>query len=160
MHERLFRHLLIPTDGSDASVAAARLGFRVARAFGAHVDVLYVIDLLLCEELQRFDRRELDEIRAELREHGERYVDVLRDEAERMDVSVEGGVRLGDPFEEIVAWARERDADLIVMGHVGRRPRAKVLLGSVAERVLEFSPCPVMVVKHEPEGEAPRGPRR
>ncbi len=42
------------------------------------------------------------------------------------------------------------------MGHVGRRPRARVLLGSVAERVLEFAPCPVMVVTHEEEG-APRG---
>jgi nucleotide-binding universal stress UspA family protein len=160
VHERLFRHLLIPTDGSDASVAAARLGFRVAHAFGAHVDVLYVIDLLLCEELQRFDQREVDEIRAELRDHGQRYVDVLRDEAERLELSVDGEVRRGDPFEEIVAWAREREADLIVMGHVGRRPRAKVLLGSVAERVLEFAPCPVMVVKHDPDEDARRSAKR
>ena len=33
------------------------------------------------------------------------------------------------------------------MGHVGRRPHTRVLLGSVAERVLEFAPCPVMIVK-------------
>lgn len=160
MHERLFRHLLIPTDGSEASVAAARLGFRVAQAFRAHVDVLYVIDLLLCEELQRFDQREVDEIHAELREHGERYVDVLRDEADRLELSVEGDVRRGDPFEEIVAWAREREADLIVMGHVGRRPRTKVLLGSVAERVVEFAPCPVMVVKQDPKEDARRSAKR
>lgn len=151
MHERMFRHLLIPTDGSDASVAAARLGFRLARVFGAHVDVLYVVDHLLCEELMRFDRRELEEIRTELHEHGRRYVDVLREEGARSGLTVDGHVRSGDPFEEIVAFARERDADLIVMGHVGRRPRARVLLGSVAERVVEFSPCPVMITKHEPD---------
>lgn len=154
MHERLFRHLLVPTDGSDAAVAAARLAFRVARAFGAHVDLLYVIDLLLCEELRRFDKRELEEIRAELLEQGERTIHVLRKEGERMGLSVAGEVRRGDPFEEIVGHARVRGTDLIVMGHVGRRVRTKVLLGSVAERVLEFAPCPVMVVKHEHDQEA------
>ena len=85
---------------------------------------------------------------------------VLRDEGERMGLSVGDDVRRGDPFEEIVGQARDRRTDLIVMGHVGRRPRAKVLLGSVAERVLEFAPCPVMVVKHEPEEETRRGTRR
>lgn len=159
MPERLFRRLIVPTDGSDASVAAARLAFRIARVFDAHVDLLYVIDLLLCEELRRFDKRELEDIRAELLEQGQRYLQVLRDEGERMGLSVGDEVRRGDPFEEIVGQARDRRADLVVMGHVGRRPRAKVLLGSVAERVLEFSPCPVMVVKHEPEEEARRGPR-
>ena len=151
MHERMFRHLLIPTDGSDASVAAARLGFRIAHVFDAHVDVLYVVDHLLCEELRRFDQRELEDIRTELREHGQRYVDVLRKEGRRSGLSVHGEVLNGDPFEEIVAHAREHEADLIVMGHVGRRPRNKVLLGSVAERVVEFAPCPVMVVKSEEE---------
>jgi len=156
MRDRPFRHLLVPTDGSDASVAAARLAFRIAHAFGARVDVLYVIDLLLCEELRRFDRRELEEIQRELLEHGERYVAVLREEAERLGLGVDTEVRRGDPFEEIVARAHDRGVDLIVMGHVGRRPRARVLLGSVAERVLEFAPCPVMIVKHEPDGRAPR----
>lgn len=154
MAERIFRRMLVPTDGSDASVAAARLAFRLARAFGATVDVLFVIDLLLCEELRRFDQRELDDVRRELVDHGQRYVQVLRDEAQRQGLAVETEIRHGDPFEEIVARAREFGADLIVMGHVGRRVRARVLLGSVAERVLEFAPCPVMVVKHAPPAPA------
>jgi nucleotide-binding universal stress UspA family protein len=154
--ERIFRHVLVPTDGSDASVAAARLAYRLARAFDAKVDLLFVIDLLLCEELRRFDRRELEEVQRELLEQGERVVGVLRDEGERQGLAVASAVRRGDPFEEIVATAQQQEVDLIVMGHVGRRPRARVLLGSVAERVLEFAPCPVMVVKHEEDG-APRG---
>jgi len=151
MSERIFRHLLVPADGSDASVAAARLAFRTARAFGARVDLLYVIDLLLCEELRRFDQRELDEIRAELHEQGERILNVLREEGQRIGLDVASKVVRGDPFEEIVDQARAGGVDLIVMGHVGRRPRKKVMLGSVAERVLEFAPCPVMVVKGDEE---------
>lgn len=147
MRDRIFRHVLIPTDGSDASVAAARLAFRVARSFEARVDLLFVIDLRLCEELRRFDPREFEEIQHELREQGERVVGVLRDEGERRGLSVTTEVCRGDPFEEIVAFARDRGADLIVMGHVGRRPHTRVLLGSVAEHVIEFAPCPVMIVK-------------
>ena len=157
--DRIFRHVLVPTDGSDASVAAARLAYRLARTFEAKVELLFVIDLLLCEELRRFDRREFDEIQRELLEQGERVVGVLRDEGERQGLTVASAVRRGDPFEEIVASAQNLEVDLIVMGHVGRRPRARVLLGSVAERVLEFAPCPVMVVKHEDEA-APRGAHR
>lgn len=160
MHDRIFRHVLVPTDGSDASVAAARLTYRIARIFDAKVDLLFVIDLLLCEELRRFDQRELEEIQRELLEQGERVVGVLRDEGERQGLTVVSTVRRGDPFEEIVDMAQKREVDLIVMGHVGRRPRARVLLGSVAERVLEFAPCPVMVVKHEDEGAPPRAPAR
>jgi hypothetical protein len=43
-------------------------------AFDATIDLLFVIDLLLCEELRRFDQRELEDVRRELFEHGERYV--------------------------------------------------------------------------------------
>ncbi|MDZ7799691.1 MAG: universal stress protein [Trueperaceae bacterium] len=153
MPERLFRRILIPTDGSDASVAAARLAFRMARTFDAKLFLLYVIDLLLCEELRRFEQRELEEVRRELQQQGERYVRVLSGEAERMELSVASEVRRGDPFEEIVGRARHHDVELIVMGHVGRRPRTRVLLGSVAERVLEFAPCPVLIVKHDPEAD-------
>lgn len=156
MAERLFRHLLVPADGSDASVAAARLAFRIARSHDGHVDLLYVLDTLLCEELRRFDKRELEEIKAELLEQGRRILQALADEAERMGLSVQHDVRRGDPFEEIVSHAREQGSDLIVMGHVGRRPHKKVLLGSVAERVVEFAPCPVMVVKHEDTERASR----
>jgi nucleotide-binding universal stress UspA family protein len=147
MRDHIFRHVLIPTDGSDASLAAARLAFRVARSFDACVDLLFVVDLRLCEELRRFDQREAEEIQHEFLEQGERIVNVLRDEGERRGLSVTTEVCRGDPFEEIVAHARDRGADLIVMGHVGRRPHTRVLLGSVAERVLEFAPCPVMIVK-------------
>jgi nucleotide-binding universal stress UspA family protein len=152
MDDRVFRHVLVPTDGSDASLAAARLAFRLARAFDARIDLLFVIDMLLCEELRRFDLRELAEIQKELLEQGERCLAVLREEGERRHLTVGTLVKRGDPFEEIVERARELGTDLIAMGHVGRRSRTRVLLGSVAERVLEFAPCPVMVVRSEEVG--------
>jgi nucleotide-binding universal stress UspA family protein len=56
-------------------------------------------------------------------------------------------VRVGSPDAEIVACARERGADLIVMGSHGRTGLERLLMGSVSERVIGQAECPVMVVK-------------
>ena len=61
-------------------------------------------------------------------------------------------MRRGAPFLEIIRYAKENDVDLIVLGTHGRSGLAHVLLGSVAERVVRKSPCPVLTVRH-PEHE-------
>jgi nucleotide-binding universal stress UspA family protein len=60
--------------------------------------------------------------------------------------------RHGAPFLEIVRYARDKQIDLIVLGTHGRSGLAHVLLGSVAEKVVRKSPCPVLTVRH-PEHE-------
>ena len=55
--------------------------------------------------------------------------------------------RQGTPFLEIVRYAKDREIDLIVLGTHGRGGLAHVLLGSVAERVVRKSPCPVLTVR-------------
>ena len=58
----------------------------------------------------------------------------------------------GVPFVEIIRYARESEMDLIVMGTHGRTGLGHLLIGSVTERVVRKSPCPVLTVKH-PEHE-------
>lgn len=55
---------------------------------------------------------------------------------------------IGKPFVEIVRAAKERDADLIVIGTHGRTGLAHMLIGSTAEKVVRMAPCPVLTVKH------------
>ncbi len=57
-----------------------------------------------------------------------------------------GQVIYGDPVEEIVAFAKTNDADLIIIGTHGAKGLEKILLGSVAERVLKRAHCPVLVM--------------
>lgn len=57
-------------------------------------------------------------------------------------------VRYGHPVEEICDYAINNTIDLIVMGTHGRSGLARILLGSVAERVVRISPCPVLIVRH------------
>lgn len=56
--------------------------------------------------------------------------------------------RLGDPGSEIVHFAREISADMIIMPSHGRSGWTRLLLGSVAERVLRLAECPVLVLRH------------
>ncbi len=57
-------------------------------------------------------------------------------------------VRYGHPVEEICHYAEKKFIDLIVIGTHGRSGLARILLGSVTERVLRISPCPVLTVRH------------
>jgi nucleotide-binding universal stress UspA family protein len=58
--------------------------------------------------------------------------------------------RVGNPYEEIVSAAKEISADLIVIGSHGHTGLGRLLLGSTAERVAKYAPCPVLVVKDSP----------
>lgn len=60
---------------------------------------------------------------------------------------VQVAVAIGDPTTEIVDYAKETEADLIVMPSHGRTGVSRFLMGSVAERVVRLSPCPVLILK-------------
>lgn len=65
----------------------------------------------------------------------------------KLHADVSYSIRMGDPGEEIVKYAKEREADLIVMPSHGRRGFTRLLLGSVAERVLRLARCPVLILR-------------
>jgi len=109
--------------------------------------VLYVIDKLVLNELVRFSKRSEEEVEAELEEQGRRYLELARKDAERQGVAARCQTGRGNPFEEVIAAANDLHADLIIMGHTGRRGTNRVLIGSVTQRVLDYAPCPVLVMK-------------
>lgn len=146
--EPLFRHILVPIDGSEPSLQAVQMALRVIGLCPAcKLTILYVIDKLVLNELVRFSRRSEKEVDAEMEEQGRRYLDLARGDASRQSVKVECETRRGDPFEEVIAAANHLPADLIVMGHTGRRGTSRVLIGSVTQRVLDYAPCPVLVMR-------------
>jgi nucleotide-binding universal stress UspA family protein len=65
------------------------------------------------------------------------------------NLKIETSHRLGAPYEEIVRVAREKEVDLIVIATRGYTGLKHCLLGSITERVVNVSPCPVLVVHHE-----------
>jgi len=138
------KNVLVPFDFSDD----ARAALATARELTNDPGKLHVIHVLAAMEVtdpgviwETID----DQSRCQ---HAE---EALRLEMGRQNVDdqVQIAVRFGDPGHEIVAFADEIDAGLIVVSSHGRTGLHHLLLGSVAERVVRLAHCPVLVLKHK-----------
>ncbi len=139
------KKILIPIDGSDYSFRAAEFGVSVAKLVGAQVMVVYVIDTVVLDQIAKVNERE--DVERELKQDGERYIRYVLGLGEKQNVKVASLLAKGRPFEQVVHLAKGLGMDLIVMGTYGRRGAERILIGSVAERVIEYASCPVLVVK-------------
>jgi nucleotide-binding universal stress UspA family protein len=139
------KKILIPTDGSDYSMRAAQYGISIAKIVSAQVVVVYIVDEVVLDQIAKITVREAAQ--RELKEDGKGYVNYVLGLAEKEGVSSSSLIEEGRPFERIVHLARDLNADLIVMGTYGRRGAERILIGSVAERVIEYATCPVLVIK-------------
>ncbi len=142
-----FHRLLIPVDGSDSSLKAARFALRLARREGGTVMAVHVVDEENAADLARYTDSPEEEIITRMEKSGEGYLDTVREWARAQGIPLSCEVRVGVPHRVLLAMATETGADLIVMGTVGRRGPRRVLVGSVTERVIAHSPVPVLVVK-------------
>jgi nucleotide-binding universal stress UspA family protein len=143
----LFHHILVPVDGSQPSVAAGRLAVRLAAIHRARVTFVYVVDSAVVRELTSAIGKTKQQVQGELELTGQRCLDHMGHLAADAGLSDERVIRYGTPCSEIETLAREQGVDLIVIGQVGHRGPRRILIGSVTERVIEYAPCPVLVVK-------------
>lgn len=142
----LFSRILIPVDGSRYSLNAVRLGGKMALFHGADVLLLHVVDSEVLEQLCRADKGRCSEIETEMEAEARGLLaDMERELIETGLSSAETILKKGVPYDVILDIAEERAVDLIVMGKLGRRGIKRILLGSVAERVIEFARCPVLL---------------
>jgi nucleotide-binding universal stress UspA family protein len=139
------KKILIATDGSDYSIRAAELGISMAKLLGAEVTVLYVIDTVVLDQIARVTERE--EAEKDLKEDGQRYVSYIVELAQKEGVKAASIVAKGRPHEQISHLAKGLGINLIVIGTYGRTGAERILIGSVAARVIEYANCPVLVVK-------------
>ena len=135
------RHILYTTDFSEASLAAFQVACSLSREAGSQLLILHVLapPATVLEMEQAFLAPE------------ERFKHAM-DELQRLRPAEEGTLtdyllRQGEPAEEILRAAEERDCDFIVLRTHGRSGLGRVLMGSVAEAVLRGSRCPVLMVK-------------
>jgi nucleotide-binding universal stress UspA family protein len=86
-------------------------------------------------------------IEKDLTDSGQSYLNYIVNLAEKQGVVVDSIIAKGQPFEQILNLAKTQNVDIIVMGTTGRRSTERILIGSVTQRVIEYSPCPVLVIK-------------
>jgi nucleotide-binding universal stress UspA family protein len=138
--------ILVPVDGSEASLAAHRLALEAARAFAAEVVLLYVVDASALDEIVRLSGRERPHLLQEMEDSGRKLLLSLSQEAQKRGVAARVDIQTGMPDEVILDEAIRQQAGMIVMGKIGRKRHRRSLLGSVTERILESSDLPVLVV--------------
>jgi nucleotide-binding universal stress UspA family protein len=140
--------VLVPTDFSEASESALRYGKAMAEAFGASLHVVHVMeDLLAHAWAAEVYVSSMPQLRDEIEKESRQRLGGLLTDTEQKKFRAEAALLAGNPFLEIIRYAKTHGVDLIVMGTHGRGPIAHMLLGSVAEKVVRKSPCPVLTVR-------------
>jgi nucleotide-binding universal stress UspA family protein len=145
----MFKHILIPTDGTDLSRKAVIYGVQLAKTVGARVTAITVsepyhvasMDAVLVAETP-------DEHEAQTAHVAERALEQVRMAAEAAAVSAETLREVHDqPYRAIIDCARARGCDLVVMASHGRRGVAALLVGSETTKVLTHCTVPVLVYR-------------
>jgi nucleotide-binding universal stress UspA family protein len=149
--------ILVGVDGSAPSLKAVDLAADLASNYNAELVLLTVVPHLapvIDPAIEEYAR--LEHVPASALELAVAAAEAVLDGARR-EAQAKGATRIttepsfGDPAEEIIAVARNRRTDLVVVGSRGHGRLAGLLLGSVAQKVISLAPCPVVVVRrHAP----------
>ena len=144
----MYSRILIPTDGSAEVERAVDHALDLAEAHGATVHALYVVNTASYAGLPMETAWEgVDEL---LRSDAEEAVETVRKRAQERSIPIETSIVEGTPSRCIVREAENTGCDLIVMGTHGRGGIDRLLLGSVAEKVVRASSLPVLTVSVAP----------
>jgi len=144
----MFENILLPTDGSDVASAAAARAIALAKLAGAELHVVFVVEPYAYTGIGAANSAGLQEYLAASQRRASEALAPFSSLAQREGVTLSTETVEGSsPAEQIVETAHRCGADLIVMGSHGRTGVARVVLGSVAAKVLVLAPMPVMIVK-------------
>ena len=144
----MFRRVLVPTDGSDLSIAAADAAIAISKMAGVPLHAAYVVEPYPFTDVGFARREGFDHYMAASRQTAAQALDGIVRAAGAKGVQCEALViEHAQAAAGIISAAASTGADLIVMGSHGRSGIAKLVLGSVAMKVVQLSSVPVMVVK-------------
>ena len=145
----MFKHLLLPTDGSALSKAAIERGLQLAKSMQAKVTGVYVIPQfhLLAYDAQMVADTEKQFV-ADCKAHADQYLAAIGRAAREAGVACDTVAATSDhPFEGIIQTAQDKGCDLVVMASHGRRGVRGLLLGSETNKVLTHNKIPVLVFR-------------
>jgi nucleotide-binding universal stress UspA family protein len=148
-------HVVVATDGSPQSLAAAHhlKSFADPRKITA-ISVVAVLrplaSVAFADEISEPEHHEIGEGSGSFQVAAQRAVDAVAAVFDGWGPAVSTQLRSGSPAAEIIGVATENDAGLVVVAAGGRGISDVILLGSTAQRVQHYAPCPVLVVRPAP----------
>ena len=143
------KNILLPTDLSTTSLSSANYAIELAHQYKAKIHLLHVLEktppILTIRSLDLSQEKILKSFEDEGKKALETVIKKIKHENER-DIQIEPVLKKGIDYEEIVKYSKEQKIDLIVISTHGRTGLLHTLLGSVAEKVIRYAKCPVLVI--------------
>ncbi|MFB6273482.1 MAG: universal stress protein [Salinibacter sp.] len=146
--------VLVPVDLSEQSRLVLDHAVGLATAYGAPIDLLHVVEEAAFPSAYGLDP--LTPAQPDVQERAREALDTLAAEVEEFDEPINAHVLAGYAARDIVDFAEEHAADLVVMATHGRTGLQRFLIGSVTEKVVRSAPCPVFTVKSFGKSLVPR----
>ena len=147
----MFKHVLIPTDGSPVAAKAVKAGLELAKEINAAVTVYYGLDPMPAPyygDGYTVDARAIADIERSARALGEAVLAKIAQQAKVAGVPFKTLMnKPATPYDGIIAAAKKCKCDVIFMSSHGRRGIASLVLGSVTNKVLSHSKIPVLVYR-------------
>jgi nucleotide-binding universal stress UspA family protein len=146
-------NILVATDFGEASDSALSYGRQLARKFGARLHLIHVVDRMVTWTGIDGIATDFAALQVEIEDAAREKLRLSLSEEDRRELKATSVVHVAaSPAFAIVAYAKESNADLLIVGTHGRGAMAHLLMGSVAEKVVRIAPCPVLTVR-SPEHE-------
>ncbi|SDY08505.1 universal stress protein [Halopenitus persicus] len=139
----MYEAILVPTDGSEAAMEAAKHAYSLGERYDATVHVIAVVEQSESASIVGRGDEKLDTLREEGTDSTKRIVEA----AQSRDIDAVGAVEVGDPDRAILKYGNEHDIDIIVMSTNARSGVGRFLKGSVTEKVIRDGDIPVLAVQ-------------
>lgn len=147
--------IMVATDMSTCAVMAEKRAALLCRQLTVDpLEIIHVQDLSVIDMLTRALKSPTDETKRAVREGlMNELKNITRKLGETYDIGSELVIRFGKPAHEITTRVRENKIDLLVVGAHGNDPSSDMFLGNLPSKLLQFNPCPLLIVRKEPQTE-------
>ncbi len=146
------KNILVPTDCSELSEKAAKYAIKFAKQFNAELTFLMVSatePLAVLNDYGYFSPELHQKLVVESSKRAEIQLEMFWESISDSETKANLVNAKGDPFSEIIRYANDHTMDIIIMGTHGHTGLKHIFMGSVAEKVVRYSPYPVLTVKHQ-----------
>lgn len=149
------KNILLPTDLSSTSLSAAEYAFELANQYKAKIHLLHVLEktppILAIRSLDLSQDKILKSIEEEGRKSLESVLKKIQKDNTK-GIEIKSVLKKGLDYEEIVKYSKDEKIDVIIIATHGRTGLLHTLVGSVAEKVIRYAKCPILVITpHKPQ---------